>query len=187
MIDTPARRDGAHHRMNRKVENQLATDTPLLRLEPMNAEEYESRRGAAIDDHAGGIAKVQAIPFDKARQASERQIGEMMPQGVQTLDMLLRTAWAGDRQVGWIWIGLPRTPDRPETAWIYYIAVDPDHRGNGYGRAILLAVEHELSCRGVPRLGLNVFGYNTAAIGLYRSLGYEVTAQQMAKPLQDSE
>jgi ribosomal protein S18 acetylase RimI-like enzyme len=169
--------------VNRKADIQLVTDPPLLRLEPMNADEYESRRGSAIDDHAGGIAEVQAIPFDEARQASERQIGEMMSKGVQTPGMLLRTAWAGDRQVGWIWIGLPHTPDRPETAWVYYIAVDPDHRGNGYGRAMLLAAEQELSCQGVPRLGLNVFGYITAAIGLYRSLGYEVTAQQMAKPL----
>lgn len=173
--------------MNRKAENQLATDPPLLRLEPMNADEYESRRGSATDDHAGGIARARAIPLDEARQASERQIGEMMSKGVQTPGMLLRTARAGDRQVGWIWIGLPHTPDRPQTAWVYYIAVDPGHRSNGYGRAILLAAEHELSCRGVPRLGLNVFGYNAAAIGLYRSLGYEVTAQQMAKPLQRPE
>ena len=33
------------------------------------------------------------------------------------------------------------------------------------------------------RLGLNVFGHNRAAIALYESAGYAVTAQQMAKPL----
>lgn len=42
-------------------------------------------------------------------------------------------------------------------------------------------MEAELTHLGVPELGLNVFGTNTVAIGLYRSLGFEVTSQQMAK------
>ena len=42
-------------------------------------------------------------------------------------------------------------------------------------------IEVELAQLKVPELGLNVFGTNTVAIGLYRSLGFEVTSQQMAK------
>ena len=45
----------------------------------------------------------------------------------------------------------------------------------------MLAAERELAARGWHELGLNVFGYNTAAIRLYESLGYEVAAQQMTK------
>ena len=36
---------------------------------------------------------------------------------------------------------------------------------------------------GAIRMGLNVFGSNVVARGLYESLGYEVTALQMSKPL----
>lgn len=37
--------------------------------------------------------------------------------------------------------------------------------------------------RGVAELGLNVFGSNATARHLYESLGFQVTSQQMAKPL----
>lgn len=52
----------------------------------------------------------------------------------------------------------------------------------GLTRMIQL-IEAELTQFGVPELGLNVFGTNTVAIGLYRGLGFEVTSQQMAKRL----
>ena len=45
------------------------------------------------------------------------------------------------------------------------------------------AAEQELARRGVTRMALNVFAANTAAIQLYESLGYRVTAQQMAKQI----
>ncbi|MBE1488145.1 GNAT family N-acetyltransferase [Plantactinospora soyae] len=159
---------------------------PPLRLVPMTDEEYAPRRAAMIEAHAQGVAAAGGLPVDETRQASERQSDELLPQGVQTPDMLLFLGMVAEQSVGWLWIGLPRTPDRPEMAWIYYVAVDPGHRAKGYGRALLLAAERELTRRGVPRLGLNVYGHNTVAIGLYQSLGFEVTAQQMAKPLPEA-
>ena len=69
------------------------------------------------------------------------QAGGLLPQGVETVGMLFRTGWVDGRPVSSLWIG-------------------------GYGRAIMLAAERELSGLGVPRLGLNVFGSNTVAIGL---------------------
>ena len=36
---------------------------------------------------------------------------------------------------------------------------------------------------GATTIALNVFGHNTAAIRLYDSLGYAVTAQQMKRDL----
>jgi ribosomal protein S18 acetylase RimI-like enzyme len=75
------------------------------------------------------------------------------------------------------------TQHRPATAWIHGITVLSEHRGRGYGRAVMLAAESELAARGVPALGLSVFAANTPAVRLYESLGYTVTAQHMAKPL----
>lgn len=158
-------------------------ETPPLRLEPMTAEEYAANRGPAIETFAHGIAESRRISLDEARARAESQVEGVVPQGVETADLLFRTAWVDDRPVGSIWIGMPDPPDRPDTAWVYFVAVDPEHRGKGYGRAIMLAAETELSGLGVPRLKLNVFGNNTVAIGLYRSLGYEVDSQQMAKAL----
>ncbi len=67
--------------------------------------------------------------------------------------------------------------------WIYDIEVVEDQRGRGYGRALLDAVEREVVARGGDSVGLNVFGANAVAKGLYESAGYEVAAFLMRKRL----
>ena len=66
---------------------------------------------------------------------------------------------------------------------MYEIELDEHARGRGIGRATMLAAEALVASRGVRELGLNVFGPNERAIGLYRSLGYATTSMNMAKPL----
>jgi ribosomal protein S18 acetylase RimI-like enzyme len=86
-------------------------------------------------------------------------------------------------RVGIVWMG-PRR-DRGSGPWIYDIAVDAQHRGRGFGRALMLEAERSAREAGESNLGLNVFGGNTTAIALYASLGYLVDAQQMSKQLRD--
>jgi ribosomal protein S18 acetylase RimI-like enzyme len=43
--------------------------------------------------------------------------------------------------------------------------------------------EDEARARGMTSLGLNVHGHNVVARSLYESLGYDVTAMQMKKPV----
>jgi ribosomal protein S18 acetylase RimI-like enzyme len=113
-------------------------------------------------------------------------MAELLPHGAATDGMLLYIAEADGAAVGWIWISLPTAPERPDTAWIYNVEIDAQHRGKGYGRAVMRAAEEELARLGVPRLGLNVFGFNTVARRLYESLGFQVTSQQMTKPVTPS-
>jgi ribosomal protein S18 acetylase RimI-like enzyme len=84
--------------------------------------------------------------------------------------------------VGMLWIG-PREPGTPDRWWVWDIVIDEAFRGQGIGRETMLLAESEARARGAVELGLNVFGHNHVAAGLYRSLGYEVTAMQMSKPL----
>ena len=107
----------------------------------------------------------------------------VLPDGIETERVLLRTATVGGTAVGWIWVTLPGPPGRPELAWIHHLGVDPEHQGHGYARTMIEAIQVELAGYRVDRLGLNVFGDNLAAIRLYESLGFRVTAQQMAKSL----
>jgi ribosomal protein S18 acetylase RimI-like enzyme len=148
----------------------------------MTAEELAARLTEVMDGFAESLVAATGVPLDEARVDAARRTDELLPRGVDTDGMLLWIAEAGGRPVGWIWVALPR-PSRPGTAWIYMVAVDEDQRGKGYGRAVMLAAEAELARRGVPKLGLNVFGHNTNAIRLYESLGFQVTEQQMAKRL----
>jgi ribosomal protein S18 acetylase RimI-like enzyme len=52
----------------------------------------------------------------------------------------------------------------------------PDHRGRGYSRRVLAALEEAAVRRGYHAIRLQTGVLQTAAIGLYESSGYEPTA-----------
>lgn len=56
--------------------------------------------------------------------------------------------------------------------WVYYLAVDPAHRGAGHGRAMMDAAERWLVRRGVWKLQLLVREDNAEAKGFYERHGY---------------
>ena len=58
--------------------------------------------------------------------------------------------------------------------WVYYLAVSPQHRGHGHGRAIMRAAEAWLIERHIPKLNLMVRGGNAQARGFYAALGYTI-------------
>jgi ribosomal protein S18 acetylase RimI-like enzyme len=57
--------------------------------------------------------------------------------------------------------------------WVYYVAVDPDRRGEGFGRAIMTAAEDWLRQRGILKLMLLVRPDNTKVQAFYETLGYD--------------
>lgn len=56
--------------------------------------------------------------------------------------------------------------------WVYYVAVRPDRRRQGHGRAIMRACETWLAARDVPKINLMVRTENDAVIDFYAALGY---------------
>jgi ribosomal protein S18 acetylase RimI-like enzyme len=56
--------------------------------------------------------------------------------------------------------------------WVYYVAVDPDCRHNGYGRVIMDAAEDWLRVHGIEKMQLMVRSDNTQVQAFYQSLGY---------------
>jgi len=57
--------------------------------------------------------------------------------------------------------------------WVYYLAVDESHRGEGLGRQLMLAAEDWLRERGVVKLQLMVRSANAGVLDFYDHLGYE--------------
>ena len=58
--------------------------------------------------------------------------------------------------------------------WVYYVAVDPQHRHKGLGRAIMAAAEDWLRQHGIEKLQLLVRPGNAEVHAFYKALGYGV-------------
>ena len=56
--------------------------------------------------------------------------------------------------------------------WVNYLAVAPEHRKSGLGRAMMEKVEQELKAIGCPKLNLQVRTSNHEVLAFYRRLGY---------------
>lgn len=152
--------------------------TPLVTLRPITDTEFASWRDRAAASFAAGIGPAQGLDPAGALEFAYRETDRLLPEGAGTENHLIWLACAGGEPVGSLWINT-----RTRGAFIYGIEVDADHRGKGYGRAIMLAGEDECRRLGFSQLDLNVFGDNSTAIRLYESLGYTVTSQQMRKEL----
>ena len=58
--------------------------------------------------------------------------------------------------------------------WINYLAVDPNERAAGHGRALMAAAETRLRERGCPKINLQVRATNPDAIAFYGRIGFTI-------------
>ncbi len=58
--------------------------------------------------------------------------------------------------------------------WVYHLAVAPEHRRHGCGRAMMAAAEERLRALGCPKINLQIFRTNTEVVHFYERLGYAV-------------
>lgn len=56
--------------------------------------------------------------------------------------------------------------------WVYYLAVAPDRRGGGLGRALMTAVEERLLALGCPKVNVQIRSGNESVAAFYDRLGY---------------
>ncbi|WP_067504004.1 GNAT family N-acetyltransferase [Actinoplanes sp. TFC3] len=153
-----------------------------LLLEDMSDANFARRRPGLIADTAAAMVRAEGRHQQEAEVEAERSVAGQLPQGPRTPGQLLRRAVVDGREVGWVWVSLPGSM-MPSMAWISDLVVDPEHRRQGHGTAIIAEVERDLIERGLPRVGLNVFGGNDPARQLYARQGYGIINQQRARAL----
>lgn len=86
--------------------------------------------------------------------------------------------YEGDKVTGYCWTEI--TPRRDEREGrICMLGVDPDYRGRGISRRLLLAGLAYLKSKGVRVAVLTVDSENEAASALYRSAGFELWANSL--------
>ncbi|MCY1145765.1 GNAT family N-acetyltransferase [Actinoplanes sp. Pm04-4] len=149
-----------------------------VRLAGMTEEQYKPWRAEAEEHYAESSVKSGRSAPDAARDAAETY-ARLLPDEFATPGHHFWYAYDGDRRVGFLWIKVTH-----ETAFVYNVAVEPELRRRGYGRAIMLAAERWCHENGLTRIGLHVFAYNTGARALYEQLGFAETGRNMAKNLQ---
>lgn len=154
---------------------------PPISLRPMTEEEYAELMDRQVAGYAASHVAAGDWSAEEADEKARQEVGSLLPDGLATAGMVLRTAESEGRPIGRFW--LARDVPRPGDGWLYFIEVDKAERNRGLGRALLGAVEEECARSGLCSLGLNVFGINASARHLYASAGYETTSLQMRKAI----
>lgn len=151
-------------------------------LLPLPADQFPAWFRRCQAEYAADLVATGVDPEVAASQAAQ-SLESAFPSGGPTaanaVFLLVDTAQA---TVGYLWVGRD-TSDDPASWWVWDVVVDAGSRGKGYGRASMLLAEDYARSQGATSLGLSVFGFNTAARGLYESLGYETTSIKMRKQL----
>lgn len=151
-----------------------------LTLRDPTPEEYAAYRIHVRDGYRDDLVTNGGHELVEATEKAERDTQDLLPEAGAPADQVIKFAELGGRHAGYLWVGRSQTPG---IAWVQDIEVEDALRGRGLGRRLMLEAEKLAAALGYDRIGLNVMGGNTVAIGLYDSLGYTVMHQQMAKPL----
>ncbi|MFI2781656.1 GNAT family N-acetyltransferase [Streptomyces sp. ALB3] len=149
---------------------------------PMTEQEYAEWAATCVETYAQEWTE-RGVPEEQARLKSENDHAANLPDGLATPGMYFHVLVHDGAVVGYVWVARRETPDGEELGYVFDIEVREQHRGHGYGRALMHLAEHITLGAGLGLLGLHVFTSNTPALRLYESLGYEVTQYNLAKAL----
>jgi GNAT superfamily N-acetyltransferase len=148
----------------------------------MTPEEYARWHEEKLRSYAAEMVGSGLLDADAAQWRAEEQHRQFLPEGLATPRAhLLRVLDESGSPVGVLWVG-PH-PTKAGCGWVYDVEIDEHRRGEGLGRAAMLAAEDLAREEGWSEIGLNVFGPNRRARALYDSLGYGVVTITMSKSL----
>lgn len=157
---------------------------PPVTLTPATDEELAEFIAAQKVSYLHDLIEQGGLSRAAAQANSDATWSGLVPDGVHPVEgneIMIARDVDGER-IGVLWMAV-RANGEEQYGWIYDIEVDPALRNRGYGRALMLAAEDWTRSKGLKSLQLNVFGGNTAARALYRSLGYVENAVQMSKDI----
>jgi GNAT superfamily N-acetyltransferase len=165
------------------VGNRDMNSEPSVTLAPMTQATYEAWVARTVPEYAAEHVNAGNWPAEGALERAAAEFSHYLPDGRATPGHHLWSILdAAGSSVGILWTG-PRGSGAPGALFIYDIAIDPEQRGRGYGRAALEALHAWARAHGFGRVGLHVFGSNDTARRLYLRAGYVETDVMMEKRL----
>jgi ribosomal protein S18 acetylase RimI-like enzyme len=152
-------------------------------LVPMTQAQYKAWLAGAIAEYADENVTSGRWSAQEAMGRSREEHERLLPLGLATPNNhLWSITRASDReQVGILWMAVV---DKPTPhAFIYNIEIHGPFRRHGFAEQAMTKLEGEARRLGLDRIGLHVFGHNSAARPLYEKLGYLPTSINMVKHL----
>jgi ribosomal protein S18 acetylase RimI-like enzyme len=154
-----------------------------LRLREMAEAEWGHYRAKLTASYIRQRVDFAGESEEFATETAHRQMAGLWPGGRPAEGQHVFVAEVADEAVGVLWLAVKREGGPVDQGWIFDVEIDGPFRGRGYGRSLMQAAEDKARELGCASLGLNVFGGNEAAIGLYRSLDYQTAAITMTKEI----
>jgi mycothiol synthase len=135
----------------------------------------ESEVEAWVKAHNGGFSDHYDPPADTAQ---DKRTAMQSPGYLPEADLVL--ADSADRVVGISYNWFERLEDDSRKGWVRSIAVLPEFRGRGLGKALLLASMHALKTAGYETVHLSVDTENQyGALALYMNAGFKVDSRMI--------
>lgn len=155
-----------------------------VRLRPMTKEEFAAWLPWAIEEYAREDVEHKRVEPGRASENMTAFLESALSRGPRTEGHRLSIVEddATGERVGYTWWG-ERELDAGLAAWIYDVYIDEPHRGRGFGRGLMEAVEAQVREAGLARMELHVWVDNDRATSLYRSLGFVPAGMEMFKQL----
>lgn len=156
----------------------------MVSLNLMNPKDFDVFLNQAIDVYAQDNIKSGNWQPDTALEKSREEFQQLLPDGIQTKNQFLFTILdeTSNNKIGVLWVQIKMdSPHRK--AFICDFIIDPQYRGQGYGKQTLKALDEKLTQMKVESVSLHVFAHNTNAIGLYETMGFLPTNIYMKKTL----
>jgi GNAT superfamily N-acetyltransferase len=148
----------------------------VIAMRLLREDEYPDWAEAHRAEYARGLVEHAGLSPGAAETKVARDVAFVLSDGLATNDTWIWVVEADGRRVGTVFVGM-----RDGGLWLYDITIDEAERGKGYGRGAMTALEVEVRRLGHDTIGLNVWGGNEAARGLYRSLGWAEESVHMRK------
>jgi len=170
----------------RNMAKDLGTAPPALpegvAARPMTPEEFAQWRATAVDSYARSWID-RGVPAEQAMRKSESDHARNLPDGLDTEGAHFHVLVHDGTVVGHVWVTVRETDQGVPAGYVFDVEVSADHRGHGFGRALMQQAERITLGAGADGLALHVFAANTPALRLYESLGYRTTRYNLSKPL----
>ena len=151
-------------------------------LLPLTNQEFDVWAKRCKEDYVQDKMRAHSYSRSEAETIAEDDFSSMLSMGLETPNNFVLKLVEAGLEVGYLWFCI-----RDTKAFLCDFIIEEEFRRRGLGQAAMKAFEAIVQRLGLEKIGLHVFGFNSQAIELYKSLGFvitDLTMEKRTRPLQ---